>query len=110
MNIINLTPHAIVVRTQDEDKTFAPSGTVARIQDLNPVDGPLFNGIPTVSFGRGYVIDLPEPTPDTFFIVSGMVFDAVPDHRTDVVAPFTGATAIRNEKGHIVAVTQFRTK
>ena len=48
---------------------------------------------------------MPEPIEDTFFIVSAMVLSALAGTRQDVVAPRTDNTAIRNEAGHIIAVT-----
>jgi hypothetical protein len=50
------------------------------------------------------VIDLPEPIEGTAFIVSGLVAGAV--SRSDVFSPATGPKdeAIRNDKGHIIAV------
>ncbi len=53
----------------------------------------------------GGVEGLPEQQDGTFLIVSGMVFAA--SDRPDLIAPDTGKTAIRNEKGHIAAVTRF---
>ena len=52
---------------------------------------------------------LPDPVEGITFIVSGMVRDALSAlpawlQRPDVYAPDTGADAIRNEHGHIVAV------
>jgi hypothetical protein len=52
----------------------------------------VFEGIPPESEGIAY-------------IVSGMVIDALAGTRIkDVFAPDTGIDAVRNEKGHIVAV------
>jgi hypothetical protein len=42
-----------------------------------------------------------------YLIVSGMVLDALAGGRPDVVAPDTGPDAVRDEKGHIVAVLGF---
>ena len=52
---------------------------------------------------------LPEPKPDTIFIVSGMVRDAL-EGRQDVLAPDTGKTAIRNQQGQVHFVTRLRGK
>lgn len=48
--------------------------------------------------------DLPEPKLDTIYIVSGMVLAALNGSRPDVYAPDIGPDAIRNDKGHIIAV------
>lgn len=94
MKTINLTPHAITVG----NTTFPPSGTVARVQ---AGFSPIVNGVCHQTFGD--ITDLPEPQPDTRFIVSGLVFAAT--DRPDVFAPATGhPDVVRNESGHIVSV------
>ena len=52
---------------------------------------------------------MPAREPGAFVIVSGMVLDACEgtEHAAYAVAPDTGNTAVRNEKGHIVAVKGF---
>ena len=107
MNIVNLTPHAIVVQLPDGTRrTFPPSGRVARVATrqvpLTDIDG-----IPTVLQTFGPVEGLPEPELDTFFLVSALVLGRAA--RADVIAPDTGATAIR-ENGQIVAVRGFVTQ
>lgn len=110
--IINLTPHAIVLRSAGgEDTTVPPSGGVARVAStpgtLAAVDGlPVPVASPT-TFGE--VTGLPAPVEGVFFIVSAMVGSALTGKgRTDVLMPGTGPAdnAVRNEKGHIVAVTR----
>jgi len=110
MNFVNLTPHAIVVRLADgTDLTFPPSGKVARVDEMpTTVVGDL-DGIPILSrtvFGQ--VVDLPEPIEGTAFIVSGLVAGVV--YRGDVFSPATGPKdgAIRNDKGHIIAVVSLK--
>ena len=109
-SLINLTPHAIVVRMPDgSDLTFPPSGKVARVDEMpSEVVGTLF-GIPVISrtvFGQ--VIDLPEPVEGFAYIVSGLVAGVV--YRNDVFSPATGPKdgALRNDKGHIVAVISLK--
>ncbi len=66
------------------------------------------NGVPVYSAPVvGRVEGLPEPQEGTIYIVSGMVL-AHCQGRTDVFGPGTGPKdgAIRNEKGHIIAVTR----
>jgi hypothetical protein len=100
--MLNLTPHAITIRTPDGDITFQPSGTVARVavDETHALD---VDGIPTITRTSGAVVGLPDD--GTPCIVSGMVLDAVRG-RAGVFAPDTGATAIRDEGGRIVAVTR----
>jgi hypothetical protein len=110
MNFLNLTPHPIVVRLNDgSDLTFPPSGKVARVDELPTQIVGDVNGIPIMArtvFGE--VIDLPEPVEGLGYIVSGLVAGAV--SRADVFAPATGPKdgAVRNDKGHIVAVVALK--
>jgi hypothetical protein len=57
----------------------------------------------------GEVTGLPAPQAGMFFIVSGMVGAALAGRgRADVFVPGTGPNdgALRNEQGHIIAVTR----
>lgn len=108
MNIINLTPHAITIIDYG---TVEPSGTVARVitdrHEITPV-----NGIRVVVQSPGEISGLPQPQPDTIYVVSAAVQTAVTG-RSDVYAPDTGLDAVRNDAGHITAVrglTQYNTK
>lgn len=110
MTVVNLTPHAIVVRlASGEDVTFPASGTVARVSSTPGTLGEI-GGLPVATptvFGE--VTDLPEPVEGTWLLVSGMVGSALAGKgRTDILVPGTGPNdgAVRNEKGHIVAVTR----
>ena len=106
VKFVNLTPHKVVLRTpKGEDIIVPPSGTIARVSTHEQKAGELA-GVPLIkrSFGEGE--NLPERKDDTIYIVSSLVLSAVPADRTDVVAPDTGATAIRNSDGQIEAVTR----
>ena len=103
--MINLTAHPIVVRTRQGDLTFAPSGTVARVSMTEEVIGTCAEtGAAIIRRVPGEVIGLPEDGSPC--IVSAMVLAALPPCTACVYAPDTGATAIRNEAGQIVAVTR----
>ena len=110
MNFVNLTPHAIVVRLENgSDLTFPPSGKIARVDELPTEAVGEVGGVKILSrtvFGK--VIDLPEPTEGVGYIVSGLVAGVV--YRNDVFAPATGPKdgALRNDKGHIVAVVALK--
>lgn len=115
--IVNLTPHAIVLRTGDgpeTDVTIPPSGTVARVTQGASRQSTAYEGCPVPVYypgGFSAIEGLPDPEPGVLLIVSGMVAAQVAlreRYRTDVVAPGTGPNdgAIRNDKGHIVAVTR----
>ena len=112
MNIINLTPHAIVLLRDNllggqEAAEFTPSGVVARVSSapgtrIEGRDIPLFTA-PT----WGEVENLPAPQSGVICLVSGLVAGRAIG-RTDVFSPGTGPNdgAVRNEKGHITAVTR----
>jgi len=106
VSFVNLTPHAIVIRLVDgTDLTIAPSGKVARVDEAPNSVVDEIGGVPVLAKSVfTEVIDLPKPVEGTAFIVSGLVAGAV--SRGDVFCPATGPKddAIRNEKGHIVAV------
>ncbi len=105
----NLTPHALVLRAADgTDTTIAPSGTVARVGTTPGAQVGELNGIPLFSNTTfGEIEGLPAPAEGTIYIVSGLVGGRV-SGRDDVVVPGTGPQdgAIRNDKGHIIAVTR----
>lgn len=95
MNIINLTPHDVVL---NDGTTFPPSGKVARVTTNYYKVGGIFT---EVSYGE--VVNLPPEQPDTVYIVSAIVSGAT--DRKDVVCPATShPKCIRNEKGQIVSV------
>lgn len=104
MKFINLTPHEIKIKRGDEIISIPPSGTVARVATVEKTQGDV-DGIPLVKREFGDPEGIPAPEADTIYIVSALVASAVKG-RSDVVAPDTGATAVRNEKGHIEYVTR----
>ena len=109
--MINLTPHAIVLRTAAGDTTFQPSGSVARVATIAAPTGEMVAGVPVVRNTYGPVTGLVRDTQGVPLpcIVSGMVLAALPAGTVNVFAPATGATAIRDERGQVVAVTELVT-
>jgi hypothetical protein len=100
--MINLTPHPITLRLPDgQDVTLPPSGTVARVSMLEEIVGTVA-GLPLIRRRPGPVIGLPDG--DQPCIVSSMVLAALPAGAPGVYAPDTGPTAIRDERGQVVAV------
>jgi hypothetical protein len=109
MNIVNLTPHNVVLQDADGVRTVIASSGVARVA-CTP--GALENveGVPVPVAGRatyGAVEGLPDPVEGTIYVVSAMVLGRCKD-RDDVVGPGTGPKdgAIRNEDGNVIAVTR----
>ena len=109
MELLNLTPHAIVVRTTDgTDTTYPASGELARVSvETTVID--TVNGIDIVANIYGEVVNVP-PVGGECFLVSSMVLDRLDvSYRGQAFAPDTGPSALRNDKGHIIAVTRLRT-
>ena len=109
MNFVNLTPHEINIINEDTKITVPPSDRgIARVE-MTEVEGEPIEGVPVIHIEPGSISGLPAPEVDTIFIVSAIVAMAANNftYRPDVVAPDTGATAIRNEEGQIQAVTRF---
>lgn len=110
MQLVNLTPHAIVLRDGNgTDHTIAPSGVVARVATIagkpEAVDGVPVPVAPAVRFGA--VEGLPAPASGVAYIVSGIVGAACAG-RSDVLVPGTGPAdgAVRDDAGRIIAVTR----
>jgi hypothetical protein len=109
MTIVNLTPHAVIVRQPDgSDLSLPPDGTIARVAATEVLTGAVIAGVDVARRTFGDVTGLPDPTPGVVFVVSSLVLTAV-SGRPDVVAPDTGPTAIRSPDGRILAVTRFVT-
>jgi hypothetical protein len=120
LNIINLTPHAITLRAENEDNIIPASGKLARvISSINDDDPPAVVALleldgsryipiyPPLAAGQIAVDGLPAPADGVVYLVSLHVLMAV-QNRPDVLAPGTGPNdaPIRNESGQVVAVTR----
>jgi len=117
MKLVNLTPHPIVLRNaKGEDLTIAPSGIVARVQEIPGIIMSTNKGhVPTYcpSF-YGKIEGIPEKQePGTRYIVSLMVANAMVPQQDfydfdKFVRPGTGPqdNPIRDEAGRIIAVTR----
>ena len=113
MNIVNLTPHPIVLVGANGNRWTFPSSGVCRVTSNA---GALTDvaGIPVPVAGAttfGAIEGLPAPVDGVVFIVSGMVASALVSSgvsRPDVLVPGTGPNdgAVRDEQGRIVGVTR----
>ena len=104
----NLTPHDIVVSVGNTEHVFVKSGEVARVSVTDVVIGHE-DGIEIVVSNFGDVVGVPEVGGEKF-LVSAMVLGALGvEYRGQAFAPDTGSTAIRNDMGHIKAVTRLKT-
>ena len=95
------------IGTGKQEYVFPPSGVVARVATVEKVVGicPL-TGAEIVQASMSAVEGLPSDFSEPV-LVSAMVL-AECKGLPNVFAPDTGSTAIRNEKGHIVAVTRLK--
>lgn len=100
MEIVNLTPHEVVLVRPDREVRVPASGTVARVAvstrtvgvcDADGVE------IPLVAPEYGAVCGLPEARTGTLYLVSRVVKDRVAD-RDDVLVP---ADFVRDAAGRI---------
>ena len=104
MKIVNLTPHGLSLMPAGPTGpvvTIPPSGLVARCE-VNRIQiyTVTTNGIsvPVNKTQFGTVSGLPDPQPDTIYIVSALVAQAV-SNRPDV---FMVDDAVRDEQGRII--------
>lgn len=95
--LINLTPHEIRIIRDDGNITLPPSGTIARCTVTRKQVGSV-DGIPINRTVFGAVEGLPEPTADTYYIVSAIVAQACPD-RSDLLIT---DDAVRDDQGRII--------
>ena len=97
INIINLTPHEVNIILENGNIINIPaSGTIARCKVERQIINNI-NGIPITQTKFGEIEDLPDPQPNTIYIVSSLVAQAVP-HRTDVFIP---DDCVRDDQGKI---------
>lgn len=104
MNVINLTPHAINVEANGVKKTYPACKTPARVSFKSLVVGEV-DGFLLSKTEYGETVGLPEPAPNTYYIVS-MVVKAANSDRSDLICPDSGR-AYRDSDGNIVAVPGF---
>ena len=63
-------------------------------------------GIPISETQFESIVNLPEPEEGVYYIVNRVTMDFVPFTREDVFCVDTGPSAVRDENGQVVAVTQ----
>jgi hypothetical protein len=115
VGFINLTPHKVTIYSSDGKKIIAeipPSGLVARVTVTSKIIGEVAE-IPIRKAEYGEIENLPDPMPDTYYIVSTVVLIALREkgiHRPDVISPDTNPdSVIRDPEGRIIGVRFFQT-
>ena len=102
--IINTTPHAVILLSETNEvlETFPKTDAQIRLSTETVAAEPI-GDIPTTKTVFGDVEGLPNFTPDTYYIVSQLVKNALPN-RTDLLVP---ADIIRDNTGMIVGCRSF---
>lgn len=105
MKIINCTPHKLTIYRHKNDNIpleVLPSGNVARCAVVNtPQDG-IPMGYDEIQVNRatyGVVSGLPDPEPDTIYVVSMLALSGLAGSRPDCYSP---GEAVRDASGQIV--------
>lgn len=102
MSIINLTPHEL--RLHDEDgrlvATVPPSGQIVRVRTRPVRIGQTEEGVPMFVTVYGDVEGLPEPKPNTIYVVSGLVREHPSVAARDDV--FSPGRLLRDDAGRVV--------
>lgn len=91
INLINLTSHVVKLINNDtkESVSLPPTGSIARVSiKRKKIDVFIFNDahIPIYESKWGNVKGLPNPSPNTYYIVSSIVADACGE-RKDLLVP-----------------------
>lgn len=97
--IINKTPHAVYILNKDNTilKMFPKSNGMIRVPEKN-TDVGFIDGIPISVTEWGITTDVPLPKRGTFYIVSQLVRNALPD-RPDLLVP---KQVVRDGQGNII--------
>lgn len=106
LQVVNLTPHDVVIVdvVGSETKRYPASGKTARV---NTTDAQLdsLDGITVVRTEYTDVSGLPDAQPNTVYLVSVLVAQALKGSRPDVYTPDTGPkSVVRNDQGQIIGV------
>lgn len=109
ITIINLTPHPVRLVRREGEKWVtvrewpkpSPDTPLPRLVE-EVEDGGVIDGVIPIKNKRfGKCENLPEPQPGTYYIVSGLVAQAL--RRPDLLVPNT----VRDEKGQIIGCDSF---
>ena len=99
---VNLIGHDITISGH---ATLPKCDNPCRVETQQMIIGKLA-GVPIAKTEFMKIMNLPDPEDGTYYIVSRIAMDYVPFKREDVFCVDTGPTAIRDENGQVLAVTQ----
>lgn len=120
--IINCTPHDVVIygvtscmlqdgrpyiREEGEEypeplRVYPAAKEPARVTFVQKPAG-MADGIPVCWWAPNEIVNLPEPKPETYYIVSKIVAQACPE-RKDLIFP---GTLVHDADGHVVGCIDF---
>ncbi|AMQ66525.1 hypothetical protein BH753_gp043 [Bacillus phage Shbh1] len=106
--LVNLTPHEVVIFEEDGVTQICklPSQGSARVK-TESVEVGIIRDIPIRKQTYGEVEGLPEQKENTYYIVSMLVKQALPD-RDDLLSPDTSPSgAVRDSENRIIGVKGF---
>lgn len=106
MKIINLTPHAVYIIKDNEVYASYPPEGIARAEQTDKKIGSI-NNIDIYSTTFGDVTGLPEPSLDTFYIVSLATAQAAMRHGRTTGDLLLTSHPVRNEDGVIIGCEAF---
>lgn len=103
--VINLTPHPIILKIGDASIVIKQSGIVTRISTTSSIVTRIFGvpGVPLVRTSFGKIEGMPVLKKDVYYIVSTMVKAAFPDNDFLIVPH----DLIRNDDGYITGCKSF---
>jgi hypothetical protein len=99
---VNLIGHDITISGYG---TLPKADNPCRVETEQMIIGKLA-GVPIVKTEFIKLVNLPDPEDGTYFIVNRITMDFIPFGREDVFCVDTGPTAIRDEHGQVLAITQ----
>jgi len=99
---VNLIGHDITISGYG---TLPKADKPCRVETEQMIIGKLA-GVPIVKTEFNSIVNLPDPEEGTYYIVSRLTMDFMPFDREDVFCVDTGPSAVRDENGQVVAVTQ----
>ena len=104
--IINKTPHAVYILNEDGTvlRVFPKSNGMIRVSELVKDVG-FIEGVPISSTEWGETTEVPAFVQGTYYIVSQLVKNALPE-RKDLLVP---KGAVRDNKGNVIGCTYLDT-
>lgn len=100
--IINLTPHDITILDEYNREVAVLPGTVADkcasvyLENVNETE---INGVPVFDREIQKLVNLPEPEPNVYYVVSAITERCLPEYRPDIL---TVCKQVRDSYGRVI--------